>query len=52
MKAKEANLETLKEAIIKVNNDLSIDGLVLDMLLNELETRISEEDFIDFCEEL
>ena len=52
MKLLQADTETLKEATIKVNEDLSIDGKVMDMLLNELENRLSEDDFIAFCEEL
>ena len=52
MKLFKADTETLKEAAHRVNEDLSIDGKVMDMLLDELEKRLSEDDFIAFCEEL
>ena len=52
MKLKEATTKTIKEATIKANADLTLDGIVLEMLLNELETRMSEKDFIAFCDEL
>ena len=44
--------KTLKETILLSNDDLNVDGIIFDALLNELETRISEDCFIAFCEEL
>jgi len=49
---RQATTETIKEALTMVNDDLSIDGIVFDMLLSELELRLSENDFIAFCEGL
>ena len=46
------DLNTLKEAAAKVNEDLSIDDFVMDALLTVLESRMSDEDFCSFCETL
>ena len=46
------DIETLKNAAVKANEDLSIDNFVLDALLNTLESRMEESEFIAFCETL
>ena len=51
-KIKTYSTELLKEVIINAMSNDKIQQVVLDALLDELETRISEEDFINFCDAL
>jgi len=52
MKLLEATTKTLKEAAVIANESMDIDIIVLNKILDELEKRMSENDFLSFCEEL
>ena len=45
-------LENLQAAAKIANDDLTLDGAILDAILATLETRMTEENFINFCETL
>lgn len=48
-----ATTETIKEAIIKLNDDFQEGSdMAFHALLNELENRISEKEFCKFCDNL
>lgn len=51
-KIKTYSTELLKEVITNSMSNDKIKQVVIDALLDELETRISEEDFINFCDAL
>lgn len=51
-KIKTYSTDLLKEVITESMSNDKIKQVVLDALLDELETRISEEDFINFCDAL
>ena len=51
-KIKTLSTDLLKEVIIGSMSNDKIKQIVLDALLDELEIRISEEDFINFCDAL
>ena len=45
--------QLLKESIIKLNDDLSENAtFVLGVLLDVIETRLSEKEYIELCESL
>lgn len=47
------SIETLKEAAVKLMYDKRNEaGIVLDEIINSLETRMEESEFIKFCDEL
>ena len=51
-KLQDASVETLKAAIIAMNENLEIDSNAFNLALDVLEQRLSEEEFISFCEGL
>ena len=51
-KASSLSVEQLKEAILKDSINPELDSVVFDSLLNALEDKVSEAEFIAFCEEI
>ncbi|QIY82545.1 hypothetical protein HER18_02800 [Chryseobacterium sp. NEB161] len=51
-KIKTYSTDLLKEVITESMSNDKIKQVVLDALLDELETRISEKEFISFCDAL
>lgn len=51
-KIKTYTTDLLKEVITESMSNDNIKQVVIDALLDELETRISEEEFINFCDAL
>lgn len=51
-KASQLSVEDLKEQILKDLANPSLPDVVFEVLLAALESKLSEEDFLAFCEEL
>lgn len=49
-KASSLSVDQLKEAILKDAINPELDSVVFDSLLNALEAKVSEAEFIAFCE--
>jgi hypothetical protein len=49
-KIKNLDTKTLEESIWLANDNLQIDNDTFELMLSELETRLSEDEFITFCE--
>jgi hypothetical protein len=44
------DLDTLKEAAIKINEDTTIQMEVWDAVMDTLQEAMSEDDFVEFCD--
>ena len=42
----------LKAAVIEMNNNTDIDNAAFDLALNELESRMTESEFLEFVESI
>jgi hypothetical protein len=46
------DVKVLKTAAVEANSNLELDGAVLDGILEALEDKMSETEFVEFCETL
>lgn len=51
-KASSLSVEQLKEAILKDSAKPELPSVVFDSMLNALESKLTEAEFITFCEEM